>query len=98
MKINAKERHTEYVRDEDGNFRCTHLEAKVIPPCCTTPDQDTGRISCGCQGDYSIYCDECKNEDLTDYETDELIIYQQIVEDYKRRKKLARIGYNPSMM
>ena len=52
---------------------CTHPDVEVEPPCCTTPEPDTGYIACGCGGQYRVYCPDCHNDELTDDEADELL-------------------------
>lgn len=44
---------------------CTHPNAYVEKACCTTPDSDTGMISCGCGGQDAVICPDC-NDDLDD--------------------------------
>jgi hypothetical protein len=56
----------EYERNEDGEFKCPHYEAEVIPPCCDGRD-------CGCRGGYGVDCRACNNEDLTDNDVDNII-------------------------
>lgn len=54
----------------NGEFRCPHLNIEVTPPCCS-PYQRI--IECACQGMYSIYCPDCQNEDLRDYDISDII-------------------------
>ena len=69
MKIAV--RHEGYeVHLINGEFRCPHLNVEVIPPCCS-PYQRI--IECGCQGVYSVYCPDCHNEDMRDYEYSDII-------------------------
>ena len=49
--------------NEDGEFKCLHKNTVVNPPCCNGSD-------CGCGGVYDVYCEDCDNEDLEDYEAD----------------------------
>lgn len=51
---------------------CSHPNAEVVPPCCTTPDSDTGLISCGCGGQSTVECPDC--DDQLDDETIEKIL------------------------
>lgn len=57
------------VRDEDGNLRCTHQgenDLEYTPPCCNGSD-------CDCRGLWSIFCNGCDNEDLSDHEAETLL-------------------------
>ena len=54
----------------DGEWRCQHDNVEVTPPCCNAGQRI---IECGCQGRYSIYCKDCQNEDLRDYEISDII-------------------------
>lgn len=72
MKILVKYRERIYQMNEDGLFLCAHPNAEVTPPCCWRKDED-GLIACGCAGGYSVYCADCKNEDLTDEQVEEMI-------------------------
>lgn len=56
----------------DGEFRCPHLNVEVISPCCSSVGS-SGYIECGCGGKYSVYCPDCQNEDLRDYEINDII-------------------------
>ena len=49
--------------NEDGEFKCPHENTVVNPPCCNGRD-------CDCRGTYYVYCEDCNNEDLEDYEAD----------------------------
>lgn len=55
--------------NEDGILRCSHQNVTVEAPCCNGDD-------CGCHGQYSVYCNDCHNDDLTNDEAD------QFVDDY----------------
>lgn len=57
---------------EDGAFKCTHPNAEVEPPCCSGRDSE-GNTSCGCYGQYSVYCNDCSNDDMTDQDVDDLL-------------------------
>jgi len=59
--IPVKEATGIWVMDEDGNFRCTHLNLEITEPCCDGTD-------CGCRGEYSFYCNDCQNKHLTEHE------------------------------
>lgn len=74
MKIEIKETSRSYRMDEDGLFRCNH-DRVVIERACCSPFQigDSGYVECGCHGRDSVYCPDCKDEDLTDSEVDELL-------------------------
>ena len=61
-----------YLMDEDGLFRCTHENAEVEPPCCSGRDSE-GLPSCGCHGQYSVYCYDCNNDDMTDNDAENII-------------------------
>lgn len=50
----------------DTRFKCSHELAEVEPPCCSGRD-------CGCYGNYSVYCSDCHNEDLTDSEVEAIV-------------------------
>lgn len=41
---------------------CTHENAVIVPPCCTTPEPDTGMIACGCGGMSTVECPDCDEE------------------------------------
>lgn len=56
----------------DDEWRCLHENVEVEAPCCTTRGS-SGYIECGCGGQYSIYCNDCDNDDLRDYECDDII-------------------------
>lgn len=45
----------QYVYD-NGDMTPVHPNAYLEPPCCTSPDPDTGHISCGCGGQPMIVC------------------------------------------
>lgn len=53
----------------DDEWRCPHNDIEVQAPCCT----GSGLIECGCQGRYSVFCHDCQNDDLRDYEAHEII-------------------------
>lgn len=75
MQIQVKSQGYETVMNEDGEFVCPHYDVDVEPPCCSTRGS-SGYIECGCGGDYNIYCNDCKNEDMTDSD------YDRVFEDY----------------
>ena len=64
MKIDIKQTGGTYLL-ENGEFKCQHDNIEIEPPCCTTPDSDTGYISCACGGMTNVYCPDCDNSDLT---------------------------------
>lgn len=51
--------------DEDGEFKCDHINLDIEEPCCKVGSSGTD-IECGCQGRRSYYCNDCKNKELTD--------------------------------
>lgn len=57
---------------EDGEFKCTHPNAEVEPPCCSGTDSE-GNVSCGCYGQYSVYCYDCNNDDMTDQDVENIL-------------------------
>ena len=69
MKIQV--RHEGYeVHLINDEWRCPHENVEVTPPCCS-PLQRI--IECGCQGMYSVFCHDCQNDDLRDYECSDII-------------------------
>lgn len=73
-KINIKyiETSSFSLIEGDTRFKCDHELAEVDPPCCSTVGS-SGNIECGCGGGFSVYCSDCNNEDLEDYEVDAII-------------------------
>ena len=67
MRVDIKQLGGTYLLQK-GEFICQHDNIEIEPPCCTTPDSDTGYISCGCGGMTNVYCPDCENSDLTGYE------------------------------
>lgn len=65
--------------NEDGEFRCPHENVEIKKPCCSVRGS-SGYIECGCGGQYSVYCHDCKNEDLQEWEA------QDILNDYLDRR------------
>jgi hypothetical protein len=69
MKITVTEdKYTKYpvYLNEDGEFRCPHENAEV--------EYDSGGDGITEPGpSWSVYCTDCHNDDLTDYEADNLI-------------------------
>jgi len=57
---------------KDGEFKCAHEDVDVEEPCCSTKDKD-GLIQCGCEGSYTVYCNNCRNEDMTQSESDTIV-------------------------
>lgn len=66
---------------EDGAFKCTHPNAEVEPPCCSGIDSE-GLPSCGCHGQYGVYCYDCNNDDMTDDDVESLLVQDE--PDYDR--------------
>lgn len=73
MKIKVKEIEVSSFSliEGDTGFKCDHELAEVEPPCCS--GYDGGLPSCGCGGSYSVYCYDCNNDDLEDYEVESII-------------------------
>ncbi len=69
MQISVKHQGYELVMTEDGEFKCPHYNAEVEPPCCG----GGAYIACGCQGVYSVSCPDCQNDDMLDWEKDNII-------------------------
>lgn len=55
--------------------KCQHPEEQleITAPCCRTPQGEYGRWDCGCQGQYSVYCYGCDNEDMTDADVERIL-------------------------
>ena len=64
------ERH--FILTEDNELKCSHPNAEVTPPCCSSRGS-SGFIECGCAGLFAVYCSDCKNEDMTESDIEELI-------------------------
>ncbi len=62
----------QFINDE---WRCPHTTIVIRPPCCQAGN---GITECDCQGMYRIDCTDCQNDDLRDYELDELINREMI--------------------
>lgn len=58
--------------NEDGEFRCPHEDVDIEPPCCSGRDSE-GLPSCGCYGSYSVYCNDCHNDDMTQEDCDRIV-------------------------
>lgn len=71
IKIREVEVSSYSLREGDTSFKCDHELAEVEPPCCS--GFDGGLPSCGCGGSYSVYCFDCNNDDLEDYEVESII-------------------------
>lgn len=73
MKINVKEVEVSSysLREGDTSFKCDHELAEIEPPCCS--GFSGGLPDCGCGGSYSVYCSDCHNDDLEDFEVEALI-------------------------
>lgn len=67
IKVRYEGYEVHLINDE---WRCPHLNVEVTPPCCS-PLQRI--IECGCQGMYSVFCHDCQNDDLRDYEISDII-------------------------
>ena len=73
MNITVKEIETSTLEmNEDWEFKCTHEFAEIEPPCCSGYDSE-GLPSCGCHGQYSVYCYDCNNDDMTDNDVERII-------------------------
>lgn len=86
MKIEVKTDRWAYpvYLNEDGEFRCRHENIDVEEPCCSNPVDNNGNVTCGCYGSYSIYCNDCHNDDMQDFEADNLIeAYNERDEDWE---------------
>jgi hypothetical protein len=71
MRVQVHVRHEGYpVHLIDDEWRCQHSNVEVTPPCCS-PFQRI--IECACQGMYSVYCPDCNNKDMRDYEIENII-------------------------
>ncbi len=68
MKIKIKEIEVSSYSliEGDTSFKCDHELAEVEPPCCSGRD-------CGCYGLYGVYCSDCHNDDLEQYEVDAIV-------------------------
>lgn len=73
MKIKVKEIEVSSFSliEGDTGFKCDHELAEVEPPCCS--GYSNGLPDCGCGGSYSVYCYDCNNDDLEDFEVEALI-------------------------
>lgn len=47
-----------------------HADAYIEPPCCTSPDPDTGYFSCGCGGQPVVVCPAVDCPGITDDEAE----------------------------
>lgn len=56
----------------DGELKCAHVNIEVEPPCCSGVDSD-GHMSCGCGGVHSFWCPDCKNEQLTEDQMQDIL-------------------------
>lgn len=61
------------VKNEDGEWVCVHPNVEIEPPCCSSPEPDTGYYACGCGGQYQVYCPDCKNDDMTDRQIEQIL-------------------------
>jgi hypothetical protein len=64
--INVRIDDAEYVLKDD-RFVCAHVNVDVEPPCCNGNN-------CDCRGLDSVYCEDCKNEDLTEDQVQEILV------------------------
>lgn len=72
MQITVREISTTYHLTEDSEFKCSHQNLEIEPPCCSGFDSE-GLLSCGCAGQYAVYCPDCRNEDMSQDEADKLL-------------------------
>lgn len=72
MKITVKEQGYATVMNEDGEFKCPHENIVIEKPCCSSTGS-SGYIECGCRGLSTVYCEDCDSEDLTDWESSEIM-------------------------
>ena len=83
MIINIKEVKTPtYELTEDGEFRCPHYNVEITPPCCSGRDLE-GNVSCGCYGSYSVYCPDCRNDDLDEVDVERILDTEYSEPDYE---------------
>lgn len=73
MRLTIKDRNSPAYYWRDGEFWCSHEEAYVEEPCCTSPDPDTGYISCGCHGQRSVVCPNPDCTGILDHEVDAIL-------------------------
>ena len=71
ININYIETSSFSLIEGDTRFKCDHELAEVEPPCCS--GFSGGLPDCGCGGSYGVYCYDCNNEDLEQYEVDAII-------------------------
>lgn len=81
MTIQVQYQKGTYVLNEDGEFRCPHYNAEVTPPCCNGSPDEAGRDTCACHGLHSVYCPDCKNEDMSESDV------ERILDNYKDSKE-----------
>ena len=55
--------------NEDGEFKCQHINLEIQEPCCSVADS-SGQIQCGCGGERSYFCHDCRNKELDDESLD----------------------------
>jgi hypothetical protein len=70
-KIIVKHEERVSVMNEDGEFCCGHINVIFEPPCCTYAGK-TGYIECACGGLGTIYCEDCQNKELKNWQIDEI--------------------------
>ena len=58
--------------NEDNEWRCLHQDVIIERPCCSSAGS-SGYVECGCGGMMSVYCNDCDNDDLRDYEINEIM-------------------------
>jgi hypothetical protein len=66
MQINVINRDYATVMDEDGVFRCEHKDFNIEPPCCNGNN-------CDCWGQDTVFCNDCQNQDLEDWEAQDIL-------------------------
>ncbi len=66
MQIFVKEQGHLAVLNKDGEFKCPHEDVSIEKPCCNGNN-------CDCGGSYSVYCNDCGNEDITEEQIEEFL-------------------------
>lgn len=74
MTIEVTKSSTEYIMNDNGLFQCSHKNVRITPPCCNTRGE-SGYVECDCGGQYSFYCPDCRNKDMTDSDMERLLGY-----------------------
>ena len=52
--------------------KCEHENVVIEEPCCKTVGS-SGYIECDCGGETTVYCYDCRNEQLTDDDVEEIL-------------------------